>query len=397
MNKRGSHWLIALATVTLCTSVVGCRKSPDERGAGGGGRGAPVPVTAATANTKDVPVVIRAIGNVRASATVSVKPRVGGLIASVEFREGQDVKSGDVLFTIDPKPFEVALAQARAALAQLREQAANAQQQAERYSTLGTTGSVAKEQLDQIRSNARASSSAAEAAEAKVKETEIQLSYCTIKSPISGRTGRRMIDAGNVVTANVTELVVVNQVAPVDVVFAVPEPHLGEINRYRQERKLAVVATADGLQTEGADGELTFVDNTVKQASGTVDVKASFPNEDLSLWPGRFVDVGLTVTIQPDAIVVPAPAVQTGQKGQYVFVVKADKTVEMRSVEMSRTFNNEAVIAKGLAVGESVVVDGHIRLVPGAKVDLKPPVGGESVPVEHAPSPESIRPVAVQP
>lgn len=344
-------------------------------GAGPSGRGGAVPVTAAPVAVQDMPVVLRAIGNVRPSATVSVKPRVGGLISSVQFKEGEDVRAGDVLFLIDPKPFEVALAQAKAGLAQVREQASNAQQNAQRYSSLGKTGAVAREQMDLVQSTAKASASGSDAAEAAVKEAEIQLSYCTIRSPIDGRTGRRMVDAGNVVTANVTELVVVNRVAPVEVVFSVPEQALNDIVRYMAERKLKVVAIPVGARMQAAEGELTFVDNTVKQTSGTIDVKATFPNEDLALWPGRFVDVTLELATESDAIVVPAPAVQTGQKGQYVFVVKSDKSVEMRPVEMTRTLNDLAVIRKGLAAGESVVVDGHIRLFPGAKVELKPAVG----------------------
>ena len=368
--------LLLLTAVSVC----GCKRSPAGAGAGGsgagGGRsGGPVPVTAAPVSVREMPVVLRGIGNVRPSATVSVKPRVGGLISSVKFKEGEDVRTGDILFLIDPKPFEVALAQAKAALAQVREQAANAQQQAQRYSSLGKTGAVAREQLDLVQSTAKASASGSEAAEAAVKEAEIQLSYCTIKSPINGRTGRRMIDAGNVVTANVTELVVVNQIAPVEVIFSLAEHALQDILRNMAERKLKVVAVPSGQQARGSEGELTFVDNTVKQTSGTIDLKATFPNEDLALWPGRFVDVSVELSTEPDAIVVPAPAVQTGQKGQYVFVVQSDKTVELRPVEMARTLGDLAIIRKGLNAGESVVVDGHIRLFPGAKVDLKPPVG----------------------
>jgi len=240
---------------------------------------------------------------------------------------------------------------------------------------LGKTGAVPKEQLEQLQSTSRAATAGAEAAEAAVKEAEIQLGYCTIKAPIGGRTGRRMIDAGNVVAANTTELVLVNQITPIEVVFAVPEQALADIRRFMSERKLGVIATPSGPEGKAATGELTFVDNAVKPASGTIDVKATFPNEDLVLWPGRFVEVALTLTSEPNAIVVPVVAVQTGQQGQYVFVVKPDKTIEMRPVELARTLNNEAVIRKGLAAGESVVTDGHIRIAPGAKVELKPAVG----------------------
>jgi multidrug efflux system membrane fusion protein len=336
---------------------------------------APVPVTVAEAVQKTMPVELHAIGNVRPSATVSIKPRVSGMIASVEFVEGEDVNKGDVLFTIDSKPFEVELAKANAALAQVREQAANAQQQASRYSGLSKTGAVAKGEVEQFQSAAKASASGSQAAEAAVREAEIQLAYCTIKAPIGGRTGRRTVDAGNVVTANTTELVVLNQVEPVEVIFAVAEQHLADITRFMGERKLKVRAAPSGDQSLSAEGELIFVDNTVKQTTGTIDLKAVFANKDRVLWPGQFVDVILSLTTEPNAIVVPAPAVQTGQKGQYVFIVRSDHTVEMRPVEMARTLNDEAVIRTGLAAGESVVTDGHLRLFPGAKVDLKPPVG----------------------
>ena len=384
-------FLRGFAALAVLSLLPACGKKQATGAAPGRGGGGAVPVNAAPVVQKEMPVELRAIGNVRPSATVSVKPRVSGLISSVEFKEGQEVKQGDVLFLIDPKPFEVALAQARAALAQVREQAANAQQQARRYSSLGQTGAVAREQLDQFQSTAKSSTSGADAAEAAVREAEIQLSYCTIKSPISGRTGRRVIDAGNVVTANSTELVVVNQIAPIEVVFSVAEHFLSDLTRYMSEGTLKARATPSGEDSVAAEGEITFVDNMVKQASGTVDVKASFANEDRALWPGRLVDVTVVLTNQTDAIVVPTPAVQTGQKGQYVFVVKPDKTVEMRPVEMARTLNNEAVIAKGLAAGESVITDGHVRLFPGAKIEIKPPVGTPAELVSDSAKPATAR------
>lgn len=388
--------------VMVCLISIGvngaCKRESKSEGAGApggaggqGGRGAAVPVVVSQVLKKEMPIELRAIGNVRPSATVTVKPRVGGIIATVNFQEGEDVKAGDVLYNIDPKPFEVALAQAQAALAQTRELAANAEQQARRYSTLGKTGAVAKEQLDLVQSTARGATSAQLVAEAAVKEAEIQLGYCVIKSPISGRAGRRMVDAGNVVTANTTELVVINQVMPIEIVFAIPEQQLAEITRYMREGKLKVKAVPQGKQNRTAEGELTFVDNTVKAATGTIDVKARFPNEDLALWPGQFADVMVTLTTEPDAIVVPAAAVQIGQNGQYVFVVKPDKVVEMRLVELARTVTEEAVIRKGLVPGESVVVDGHIRLFPGAKVELKPPVASDARAVQTASAEEASK------
>lgn len=379
-----------ITVAALATGLTACRKTPPTPTAGG--RGAVVPVAATKVVAQEMPVVLRAIGNVRPSATVSIKPRVGGIIASVQFQEGQEVKAGDVLFTIDPKPYEVALAQARAALAQVQEGAENAQQQAKRYSSLGKSGAVAREQLDQVTSTAKASAAGSEAAEAALKEAQIQLGYTNIRAPISGRTGRRLIDAGNVVIANTTELVVVNALAPIEVLFAPPEQFLSEINRYSAERKLRVWATPTGKGGSVAEGVLSFVDNTVKQTSGTIDVKATFPNENFALWPGQFVDVTLELTTEKDALVIPAPAVQTGQHGQYVFVIKADATVEMRPVEMTRTVGNEAVISTGLAEGELIVTDGHVRLSPGAKVEVKRAPGSapeNALPITRAGDPQT--------
>lgn len=387
--------IILSLIVAAAVASISCGKpatGQDKPGGGGKGGGGPVPVTAIEVVRKEMPVILRGIGSVRPSATVSVKPRVGGLIASAEFKEGEEVRQGDVLFTIDSKPFEIALARARAAMAQVREQSANAQQQAKRYSSLGSSGGVAKEQLDQFQSTAKASAAGSDAAEAAVKEAEIQLNYCSIKSPISGRTGRRLVDPGNVVVANTTELVVVNQMVPVEVIFSVTEQSLAELTRFMNERTLTVIARPAGDQSVSAEGELSFIDNAVDETTGTLEVKARFANEDRALWPGRFVDVAVTLTTEPDAIVVPAPAVQTGQNGQYVFVVREDRTVEMRPVDMTRTLNNEAVIRAGLAVGEMVVTDGHMQLAPGVKVDLKPPVGT----VPDAPREKPVQPVAAK-
>jgi multidrug efflux system membrane fusion protein len=387
--------LTRVAALVLISSgtIIGCKKGGMRGGAGtADGRGAGVPVVVSEVVKKEMPIVLRAIGNVAPSATVTVKPRVGGLIATVNFREGEDVKAGDILYTIDSKPFEVALAQAQAALAQTHEQASNAEQQAQRYSTLGKTGAVAKEQLDQVQSTARATTAAQLVAEAAVKEAEIQLGYCAIKAPIGGRVGRRMVDAGNVVTANTTELVVINQVRPIDVIFAVPEQRLADITRYVGEGKLKVKAMPQGQQNQAAEGELTFVDNAVKRVTGTIDAKAQFANEDLALWPGQFADVTLTLTTEPGAIVVPAAAVQIGQNGQYVFVVKPDKVVEMRPIELARTVLEEAVVRNGLTPGENVVVDGHIRLFPGARVEIRSAVSNDASEVQTASAAEAGKP-----
>ncbi|MEZ0275607.1 MAG: efflux RND transporter periplasmic adaptor subunit [Roseimicrobium sp.] len=371
------HHPIALAGCVVCLALAACSKSPEGAQGGGGRGGSAAPVTVSEVLKKDMPVVLPGIGNVRPFSTVSVKPRVSGQIAQIHYKEGQFVKEGDLLVTLDPKPFEVALAQAKAKQNQVLTQLNLAQTQADRYATLQKSGAVAKEQLDQIQSDLKVAQANAEAEKASVQAAELQLSYCTIKSPMAGRVGRRVVDAGNVIKADETELVVINQLQPIEVVFSVPEQFLGVISKEMAKGPLKAGITPNENVSLQATGELTFVDNTVKAATGTIELKAAFPNKDLTLWPGQFGEVTLTLSMQKDATVAPAMAIQTGQQGPYAFVVKPDKTVEVRPVVVERTVGDESVIEKGLTPGESVVVDGHMRLFPGAKVELKPPVGSE--------------------
>jgi multidrug efflux system membrane fusion protein len=362
----------ALLFLASTLALTGCRPAtaPQQRTA------PPVPVILGEVRHQDLAIYLRSVGTVQASATVTVKPRVSGLLAAAEFEEGQEVEAGAILFRIDPRPYEVALDKAQANLTQLREQAANAEEQEKRYLSIGSSGAVTREQLATVRTTARASAAAEQAGEAAVKEAEIQLDYCTIRSPIAGRTGRRMIDVGNVVTANTSELVVVNRVAPIDVLFAVPEQRLAEIEHQRQAGKLQVDATPAGQKNRPAQGELHFVDNTVNPNTGTIDLQARFSNADRTLWPGQFAEVRLALGMEKNALVVPAAAVQVGPKGHFLYVLRADQTVEMRSVEQSRTLEQQAVLSRGVSVGEKVVVEGQLRLVPGSKVVVK----------EHAPA-----------
>jgi len=370
------HHLRLFATALLTVVVSSCSEEPPKTGAAaGGGGGGPAPVVIAEAVKKDMPVELMAIGNVRAMATVAVKSRVSGQIAKVHFIEGADVKEGDVLVTIDPAPFQVALAKAEAQLAQARTQAQIAVKQAGRYDSLVTKGAVAQEEVDQLQSTADAAKSNEAAAVTVVKEAQLQLDYCTVRSPISGRAGRRAVDAGNVVKADETDLVVINKVRPVEVIFSIPEQYFGDITKYSSKGQLKVNIKPNGGQAKDIPGVLTFVDNAVKSATGTLEVKATMPNEDLSLWPGQFGEIRLTLTTETDVTVIPATAVQTGQNGLYVFVIKPDQTAEVRPVELERTVGLEAVIRNGVKPGEQVVVDGQMRLAPGVKVTVKPPVG----------------------
>jgi membrane fusion protein, multidrug efflux system len=332
----------------------------------------PVPVTAATVIQKTVPVQIRAIGNVEAYSTVSVKSQIGGILTRVHFREGQDVNNGALLFTIDPRPYEAALKQAEANLAKDKAQLENSRKEVQRYAELVKKGYVAQEQYDQISTNAASLEAIVNADTAVVENARLQLKYCYIYSPITGRTGNLAANEGNLIKANAdTPMVVINQVQPIYVTFSVPEQDLSEIKRYMSEAKLRVEAFLSKENEKPEQGVLTFVDNAVDLATGTIKLKGTFANKEKKLWPGQFVNAVLTLTSQPDAVVVPSQSIQSGQKGQYVYVVKSDLTVEDRPVVVGRTLDGETVIEKGLHADETVVTDGQLRLVPGARVEMK--------------------------
>jgi multidrug efflux system membrane fusion protein len=331
-----------------------------------------LPVTASTVIQKTVPVHIRAIGNVEAYSTVSVKSQIGGELIRVHFKEGEDVRKGDILFIIDPRPYESALKQAEANLAKDNAQLENAREEVRRYAELVKKGYVAQEQYDQIRTNAAAFEATVNADRAMVENARLQLKYCYIYSPITGRTGNLIANEGNLIKANAdTSMVVINQIQPIYVTFSVPEQNLQEIKSYMAEGKLRVEAFLSKEDVNPEQGVLTFIDNAVDLATGTIELKGTFANKGKRLWPGQFVSAVLTLTSQPDAIIVPSQAIQTGQKGQYVYIIKNDLTVEDRPVIVGRTLNSETVIDKGLQSGERVVTDGQLRLVPGAKVEIK--------------------------
>ncbi len=329
------------------------------------------PVTVAPVAQKTVPVELRAIGNVEAYSTVSVKSQVEGQLERVYFREGQDVKKGDLLFTIDSRPFEAALRQAEANLARDQAQEKNARAQADRSEKLFESGIVSKDQFDQVRTNFDALQAAVRADQAAVENAKIQLGYCSIRSPVEGRTGNLMVHEGNVVKANDTALVVINQINPLYVDFSVPEQFLPEIKKYQTRGKLKVEAIMPNEEARPEQGVLTFVNNAVDSGTGTILLKGTFPNAEKRLWPGQFVNVVLVLTSLPNAVVVPSQAVQTGQQGQYAFVVKPDLTVDLRPVATGETIGGETVIEKGLQPGEKVVTDGQLLLRPGAKVEVK--------------------------
>lgn len=327
-----------------------------------------VPVAVAVAQQQDVPLQIRTIGNVDAYSSVAVRALVGGQLTKVWFREGQDVHRGDMLFTIDPRPFQAALAQAEANVARDEANLRNAESQAARYADLVKKDYVTKEDYERMTSGAEASRATVAADRAAVENARLQLSYCAIKAPIDGRTGSLTVKEGNLVRANDTApLVTINQIEPVYVDFKVPEEQLTQV---RARLGADVVATPQGSTTP-VHGKLTFIENAVDATTGTISLKATFDNKDRSLWPGQFATVALTIADRPNAIVVPAQAVQTGQRGQYVYVVTQGNGVEMRPVTVAQQLDQQAVIASGIAPGETVVTDGQLKLTAKSKVDIK--------------------------
>jgi multidrug efflux system membrane fusion protein len=334
----------------------------------------PVPVTVGAVTQKTVPVVVKAIGNVEAYTSVSVKARVGGELKQVHFQEGQEVKKGDLLFTIDPRPHEANLQEAQAKLARDRALLKKAQDDAQRYTRLIKDDLISREQYDQVIANSQALGATVQADEAAATYARLQVGYCFIYSPVSGRTGSLLINQGNLIKAEDEKnpIVVIHQIQPIYVSFAVPEKYFPEIKAAMEKGSLPVSALIAGDEPQPIQGVLTFVDNQVDRTTGTVRLKGTFKNLQKRLWPGQFVEVSLELSSQPNALVVPAEAVQTGQGEQFVFVVKPDQTVDYRAIKVERIMNGEAVVKEGVAVGEQVVTDGQLRLVPGARVEIKP-------------------------
>jgi membrane fusion protein, multidrug efflux system len=381
--------LLCLLTVIVCAVSTACS---------GGKAAAPiasiVPVLAAIVEQKDMPVELHAIGSIEAYSTVSVKTQVTGQLTGVYFQEGKDVRKGDLLFTLDKRPFEAELNKQQANLEHDIAQAKLAHLDAERYAGLFKGGVISQQQYDQVQSRADELDAAVRADRAVVENAKVQLVYCSIYSPIDGQTGTLMIHQGNMIKANDTPFLVnINQVRPIRVAFAVPEQFLADVKRFFATGKLPVQAAIQG-DSRPAIGALSFIDNTVDPATGTIKLKGEFANTDRRLWPGQFVNVTLVLHTQPNAVVVPTQAVQNGQQGQFVFVIKPDMTVEARPITVNRTTSGQAIIDAGLAAGERVVTDGQLRLVPGSKVSIKPGLAPQSAGAgDGQPKASLLRPV----
>jgi membrane fusion protein, multidrug efflux system len=396
MHKHPFPAAIFAALSVLLVSCSPRGGSPDSLPGRGAGRGAAaaVPVLTARAESKAVPVTVPAVGTVEAMSSVQIRSQVTGQLTEVHFTEGREVQQGDPLFSLDPRPFQAALQQAQAVLARDTATLQNAQAQQSRADALFQRGLLARDQYESLRASAAALAGTVEADKAAIETAQLNLKYTQINAPISGRTGALGVHVGDIVRANdANPLIVINQLTPIYVTFSVPGRYLGEIRRYQALRPLPVRAAPPGALDPGADsaaggngaagagpdadatgtpgaarGVLTFIDNAVDATTGTIKLKATFPNEAHQLWPGAFVQVTLDLTTQANAVVVPYTALQTSQEGQFVYVVKPDRTVEMRPVKAERQQGEDVVIGAGLSAGEEVVTDGQLRLVPGARV-----------------------------
>ena len=354
-------YLIASALVAAALITGGCSRSDNAAKK----TGPAVPVLTAPAVAKNVPTQIRAIGNVTAISKVTVRSQITGKLVAVNFKEGQAVKTGDLLFSLDPRPWQAALAHDRA-------QFENARIQFEREQKLHDQNLVSQDEYDTSKANR-------DALAATVQSDELNLSYCEIRSPVDGVTGSQQVFAGNIVKSPDDVMLTINQIHPIYVAFAVPEQNLPQIKNEMAAHALKVEANFAGMKGDVPQGEVTFVDNAVDPTTGTIQLKATFANDDAKLWPGQFVQVTLTLSEIIGAVVVPSQAIQTGQNGQFVFVVKRDQTVEMRGVTPGDTLQGESVVNSGLFVGETVVTDGQLRLVPGTKVAVKTSLSGGAV------------------
>ncbi len=359
--------IAAAACLLFILATAGCAKKVEKPK----GRPPALVVTAA-ATQQDVPVQLRAIGTMEASESVVVRTQISGELIKVAFREGQDVQKGQLLFQLDPRSYQASLRKAEAALARNRAIMANAARDYERYSQLVKDGIVTQEQAEGFRTRSESAAADVAADQAAVDNAREQLGYCTITAPISGRLGVLAVNRGNVVKANDTVLVTINKISPIHASFTIPEKELPEIKRHMAAGKVAVQAELAG--NSGAEqGVISFLDNTVDPTTGTIRLKALFDNPGKQLWPGQFINLSITLETRKNAVVVPSQAVQTSQKGQFVFVIKPDTTAEIRSVTVGPAARGMSVVLSGLRPGEQVVIDGQMRVVPGGKVETKQP------------------------
>ncbi len=360
--------IIFVAVLMSCASLSGCSKKVEKPK----GR-PPALVITATVSQQNIPVLIKAIGNMEASESVAIRSQISGELIKVGFREGQEVQKGALLFQFDPRSYLAAQAKAEASLSRNRTILKNARKDYERYSQLVKDGIVTQEQADGYLTKVEAAAADVAADQAAVESARTQLSFCTVTAPISGRLGGLLVDRGNVVKANDTVLVTINKLAPINASLMITEKDLPTLKRQMAAGKMTVTAEIPGGAGQKEVGIVTFIDNSIDAATGTIKVKASFDNVKKLLWPGQFVNLAITLAVLDNAVVVPSQAIQTGQKGPFVFVAAADGSAEARSVSTGPVSQNVTVVEKGLHAGEQVVIDGQMRIVPGGKVEIKRP------------------------
>lgn len=378
---KGACRILLLSVVML--STLSCRGNAPEKPKGK----PPAPVSVAAAAIRTIPLILEAVGTVEAYSSVTLRSQVNGEITRVNFREGEDVAAGQTLFTLDQRATDAAIRKAEANLARLVAVQKSARVNADRYARLIKEGIVTQEQYDSYRTQADSADADVAAARADLDNLKVQLSYLIIKSPIAGRTGNLAVNRGNLVKASETAMVTINQIRPVYVTFSIPERELSRIRHYLGKRKMKVEARLPGDNGQPETGEVTFLDNSVDPATATIKLKGTFANPSRRLWPGQFVTVRLTLASLADAVVVPTQAVQTGQQGEYVFVITGD-TAEIRPVKTGVAFEGATVIEQGLKPGETVVIDGQMRVIPGGKVMVKEGAGKGDKPA----APGSARP-----
>jgi len=392
MQKRSPYTLAVRMLVCLCLFLLlsGCGNTSansKQKGGGGGGKGGRgggpfvIPVAVAKVEVRDLPVVLNGLGSVEAYNTVAVKSRIDGQLVRVDFREGQEVKQGDLLAQIDPRPYEVQLSQAEATL--FKDQAAlrDARLNLERFQQLYKDGVIPKQQLDTQGSLEAQLDGAVRADQAQVDNVKLNLAYTRITAPVSGRIGLRQIDVGNMVHASDPNgLLIITQLQPIAVIFSLPQDNLPAVSQHMRAGRLPVEAFSRDDQTRIASGTLTTIDNQIDTTTGTGKLKAVFENRDRSLWPNQFVNVHLQLEVRKNNIVVPAAAIQRGPQGAYVFTVKPDKTAEMHPVTVAFTEGNFSAVTKGVGPGELVVTDGQDKLQPGAHVEIR---GGGQKPADQ--------------
>jgi multidrug efflux system membrane fusion protein len=363
--------ILILAVIVVGVIVwrqISGKENAKTQGAGMRGAGGPVPVVIGTVVEKDVPVYLDGIGTVQAFNTVTIRSRVDGQLQKLGFQEGQDVKAGDLIAEIDPAPFKTVLDQAQAKKTQDEAQLNIAETELHRNLVLFTNKIISQDVIDTNRSSIKQISALVKSDEASIENAEVQLNYTKIKSPIDGRTGLRQIDVGNIVrSADTNGIVVVTQVKPISINFTLPEQNLGDIHAQFSKETLKVLAVDRDNKTVMDEGTLTVIDNQIDPSTGTIKLKATFPNENLRLWPGQFANTRLLLTVRSNAVVVPASVIQRGPEGSYAFVVE-DDSAQMRAVKVAFIEHQDAVIESGLKAGDKVVVDGQYKLQPGSKI-----------------------------